>query len=75
MLRELARKLLRLDGVVHLCMQVINTDPEPSCTVVVDSQWDLELCIKAVCDYVQYSCNTEAIHFNDTMLYQSRLYQ
>lgn len=56
-------------------LQVINTDPEPSCTVVPDTQWDLELCIKAVCDYVQFSCITEAIHFNDTMLYQSRIYQ
>lgn len=74
-LRKLAPQLLWRDSVVHFCMQVINTDPEPSCTVVEDSQWDLELCIKAVCDYVQYSCSTEAIHYNDTMLHQSRLYQ
>lgn len=75
-LSPLVDKLSSLDGVVLFgTQQVVNTDPEPSCAVVPGSQWELVLCIKAVCDYVQYSCTTEAIHFNDTMLYQSRLYQ
>ena len=56
-------------------MQVIKTDPEPCCSVVEGSQWELELHINAVCDYVKFSCNTDAIHFKDTMLYQTRLHQ
>lgn len=58
-----------------VCIQVIKTDPEPSCSVVEGSQWELELHISAVCDYVKFSCNTDSIHFKDTMLYQSRLHQ
>ncbi|TMS05303.1 Hydrocephalus-inducing protein-like protein [Larimichthys crocea] len=59
----------------HVKNKVIKTDPEPSCSVVEGSQWELELHISAVCDYVKFSCNTDSIHFKDTMLYQSRLHQ
>ncbi|XP_059190373.1 hydrocephalus-inducing protein homolog [Centropristis striata] len=55
--------------------KVVKTDPEPCCSVVEGSQWELELRISTVCDYVKFSCNTEAIHFKDTMLYQARLHQ
>ncbi|XP_042266839.1 hydrocephalus-inducing protein homolog isoform X2 [Thunnus maccoyii] len=55
--------------------KVIKTDPEPCCSVVEGSQWELELHINAVCDYVKFICNTDAIHFKDTMLYQTRLHQ
>lgn len=51
------------------------TDPEPCCSVIEGSQWELELHISALCDYVQFSCNTDIIHFKDTMLYQTRLHQ
>ncbi|KAI3370851.1 hypothetical protein L3Q82_007368 [Scortum barcoo] len=55
--------------------KVIKTDPEPCCSVVEGSQWELELRISAVCDYVKFSCNTDTIHFKDTMLYQTRHHQ
>ncbi|XP_031731518.1 hydrocephalus-inducing protein homolog isoform X1 [Anarrhichthys ocellatus] len=55
--------------------KVIKTDPEPCCSVVEGSQWEMELRISAVCDYVKFSCNTDTIHFKDTMLYQTRLHQ
>ncbi|XP_040894088.1 hydrocephalus-inducing protein homolog [Toxotes jaculatrix] len=55
--------------------KVIRTDPEPCCSVVEDSQWELELRISAVCDYVKFSCDTNTVHFKDTMLYQTRLHQ
>ncbi|XP_073328914.1 hydrocephalus-inducing protein homolog [Pagrus major] len=57
----------------HVKNKVIKTDPEPCCSVVEGSQWELELRIRAVCDYVKFSCNTDTIHFKDTMLYQSRV--
>ncbi|XP_054864966.1 hydrocephalus-inducing protein homolog [Amphiprion ocellaris] len=55
--------------------KVMKTDPEPSCSVVDGSQRELDLRISAVCDYVKFSCNTDSIHFKDTMLYQTRLHQ
>ncbi|XP_045894223.1 hydrocephalus-inducing protein homolog [Micropterus dolomieu] len=55
--------------------KVIKTDPEPCCSVVEGSLWELELCISAVCDYVKFSCNTDIIHFKDTLLYQTRIHQ
>ncbi|GAA6221266.1 hydrocephalus-inducing protein homolog [Lates japonicus] len=55
--------------------KVIKTDPEPCCSVIEGSQWELELRISAVCGYVKFSCNTSTIHFKDTMLYQTRLHQ
>lgn len=59
---------------VCVCMQVIKTDPEPCCSVVEGSQWELDLRISAVCDYVKMSCSVESILFKDTMLYQTRLH-
>ncbi|XP_049928998.1 hydrocephalus-inducing protein homolog isoform X2 [Epinephelus moara] len=55
--------------------KVIKTDPEPCCSVIEGSQWELKLHISAVCDYVKFNCNTDTIHFKDTMLYQTRLHQ
>ncbi|KAK2918189.1 hydrocephalus-inducing protein homolog [Channa argus] len=53
----------------------IKTDPEPSYSAVEGSQWELELRVSAICDYVKFSCNSDTIHFKDTMLYQSRIHQ
>ncbi|CAB1432186.1 unnamed protein product [Pleuronectes platessa] len=55
--------------------QVTNPEPEPCCSVVEGSQWDLDLQISAVCDYVKFNCIDTSIHYEDTMLYQRRLHQ
>ncbi|CAJ1057505.1 hydrocephalus-inducing protein homolog isoform X2 [Xyrichtys novacula] len=55
--------------------KVVKTDPEPCCTVVEGSQWELELRVSAICDYVKFSCIRDTIHFKDTMLYQTRTHQ
>ncbi|XP_076588631.1 hydrocephalus-inducing protein homolog [Chaetodon auriga] len=55
--------------------KVIKTDPEPCCSVVEGSHWELELRVSTVCDYVKFSCNTNTIHFKDTMLYQTSHHQ
>ncbi|KAM6936867.1 hydrocephalus-inducing protein homolog [Xenentodon cancila] len=54
---------------------VVKTDPEPICTAVEGSQWELDLRISAVCDFVKFSCSTNTISFKDTMLFQTRLHQ
>ncbi|KAM9854716.1 hydrocephalus-inducing protein homolog [Aulostomus maculatus] len=50
--------------------KVIKAEPEPNCLVVEGSQSELDLRISAVCDFAKFSCNTDTVHFNDTMLYQ-----
>ncbi|KAM9376112.1 hydrocephalus-inducing protein-like [Pholidichthys leucotaenia] len=55
--------------------KVINVDPEPFCSVVEGSQFEMDLRISAVCNYAMFSCDTATIRFKDTMLYQTRLQQ
>ncbi|XP_073785286.1 hydrocephalus-inducing protein homolog isoform X1 [Danio rerio] len=51
------------------------TDPEPPHTVVENSSREIELIVSATCDYVQFQCDNRPIHFKDTMLYQTRVFQ
>ncbi|KAL6479129.1 hypothetical protein MHYP_G00125620 [Metynnis hypsauchen] len=55
--------------------KVVETDPEPVHLVVENSSRELELRISATCDYTTFECDAESIHFNDTMLYQTRVFQ
>uniref|UniRef100_A0A3Q2PEK1 HYDIN axonemal central pair apparatus protein n=1 Tax=Fundulus heteroclitus TaxID=8078 RepID=A0A3Q2PEK1_FUNHE len=54
--------------------KVMETDPEPLCSVIEGSQWELDLGIRAVCDYSKFSCSIDTIQFKDTMLLQTRLH-
>ncbi|KAI1889973.1 hypothetical protein AGOR_G00168420 [Albula goreensis] len=55
--------------------KVMEMDPEPEHSVVENSSRELELLISAVCDYAQFSCQTENIRFKDTLLYQTRAFE
>ncbi|KAM6946364.1 hydrocephalus-inducing protein homolog [Aplochiton taeniatus] len=55
--------------------KVVETDPEPACTVVEGSHQELELRVSAVCDYARFTCSAQPLRFRDTMLYQTRVYQ
>ncbi|XP_028313928.1 hydrocephalus-inducing protein homolog [Gouania willdenowi] len=55
--------------------KVIQTVPEPSCSVVLGSEWTMDLHITAVCDYAKFSCSTENIQFQDTVLYKTRIHE
>ncbi|XP_047205151.1 hydrocephalus-inducing protein homolog isoform X6 [Girardinichthys multiradiatus] len=55
--------------------KVKETDPEPLCSVVEGSQSELDLEIRAVCDYSKFSCSSNTIQLKDTMLFQTRLHQ
>lgn len=54
--------------------KVIETDPEPACSIVDNSDRDLELLISAVADYAKYECPVKEIKFKDTLMYQSKMY-
>ena len=53
---------------------MIEIETEPAHSVVDDSRRDLVLCVWAIADYVKYKCTTQEIHFTDTLLYQTRVY-
>ncbi|XP_053479109.1 hydrocephalus-inducing protein homolog [Ictalurus furcatus] len=55
--------------------KVVETDPEPVHSVVENSVRELELGISAICDYAKFECDAEPIHFKDTMLFQTRIFQ
>lgn len=54
---------------------MVKPEPEPCCSVVDGSQRELELRIKAVCDYAKFSYSPENIVFKETMLYQTSVRQ
>ena len=55
--------------------KVEEVDPEPSHSIVEDSQRELELFVSAVADYAKYSTTTTNIKFRDTFMYQTRSYR
>ncbi|XP_028813720.1 hydrocephalus-inducing protein homolog [Denticeps clupeoides] len=55
--------------------KVIETDPEPSYSVLENSSREMEIHVSAVCDFAKFTCSAEPIHFKDTMLYQTRVFQ
>lgn len=59
----------------NVCMQVSQAEPESVCSVTEGSQLVFDLHISAVCDYVNFSCSTNTIHFKDTMVFQTRIHQ
>ena len=55
--------------------KVEEVDPEPSHSIVEDSQRELELYVNAITDYAKYSTTTTDIKFRDTFMYQTRSYR
>ncbi|XP_062860193.1 hydrocephalus-inducing protein homolog [Trichomycterus rosablanca] len=55
--------------------KVVETDPEPVHSVVDNSSRELELLTSVTCDYAKFEYGTESIHFKDTTLYQTRVFQ
>ncbi|XP_039618305.1 hydrocephalus-inducing protein-like [Polypterus senegalus] len=55
--------------------KVIETDSEPAHTAVENTTRELELRVSAACDYAQFTCKSEAIHFKDTLLFQTRVFE
>ncbi|XP_060779913.1 hydrocephalus-inducing protein homolog [Neoarius graeffei] len=55
--------------------KVVETDMEPVHSVVENSFRERELRISAMCDYATFDCDSGPIHFKDTMLFQTRVFQ
>ncbi|NXL83544.1 HYDIN protein, partial [Alectura lathami] len=54
--------------------KVIETDPEPAHTVLEKSSREVELRLSAVVDYADFKLETDAIHFKETLLFQTRTF-
>ena len=55
--------------------KVVETEPEPSYTEVSESARTVELLVSANADFSKVKCKTEAIHFRDTLMFQTRVYE
>ncbi|KAM3920677.1 hydrocephalus-inducing protein homolog [Leptodactylus fuscus] len=59
----------------HPKKKVIETDPEPAYMVLNEEVRELELLVTGTVDYARYVAKCEAVHFKDTLLYQTRVYK
>lgn len=55
--------------------KVIETETEPTHTEQADSSRNVELLVSAAADFCKYECKIESIHFKDTLMFQSRVYE
>lgn len=54
--------------------QVIETDPEPAHITVEEGSQELMLRVSANVDFAQYKMDADAVHFRDTLLFQTRVF-
>ena len=55
--------------------KVVETEPEPPYTEVADSARNVELLVNATADYSKFKCKVEQIHFKETLMFQTRVYE
>ncbi|XP_037371987.1 hydrocephalus-inducing protein homolog isoform X2 [Talpa occidentalis] len=55
--------------------KVIETDPEPAHSVLEENYQDLQLQISANVNFASYQCQTRDVHFKETMVYQTRVFE
>uniref|UniRef100_A0A2K6GI20 HYDIN axonemal central pair apparatus protein n=1 Tax=Propithecus coquereli TaxID=379532 RepID=A0A2K6GI20_PROCO len=55
--------------------KVIETDPEPAHSVLEENYRELQLQISAVVDFASYQCHRGDVHFKETLVYQTRVFE
>ena len=55
--------------------KVVETEPEPPNSEVPDSVRNVEMLVNATADYSKYKCKVEQIHFKETLMFQTRVYE
>ncbi|XP_059006937.1 hydrocephalus-inducing protein homolog [Mustela lutreola] len=55
--------------------KVIETDPEPAHSVVEENYRELHLQISANVNFASYACHTSNVHFKETLVYQTRVFE
>ncbi|XP_003791425.1 hydrocephalus-inducing protein homolog isoform X2 [Otolemur garnettii] len=55
--------------------KVTETDPEPAHSVLEENYRELQLQISANVDYASYQCYSGDVHFKETLVYQTRVFE
>ncbi|XP_077746033.1 hydrocephalus-inducing protein homolog isoform X4 [Canis aureus] len=55
--------------------KVIETDPEPAHSIVEENYRELHLQISANVNFASYRCHTSNVHFKETLVYQTRVFE
>nr|XP_014334844.1 PREDICTED: hydrocephalus-inducing protein homolog [Bos mutus] len=55
--------------------KVIETDPEPAYSVLEENYRELQLQISAHVNFASYKCQTTDVHFKETLVYQTRVFE
>nr|XP_012627881.1 hydrocephalus-inducing protein homolog isoform X3 [Microcebus murinus] len=55
--------------------KVIETDPEPAHTILEENFRELQLQVSAVVDFASYQCQKGDVHFKETLVYQTRVFE
>ncbi|KAL3860158.1 hypothetical protein ACJMK2_010318 [Sinanodonta woodiana] len=55
--------------------KVVETEPEPAHSEVLDTTRNFELFVNAVADYSKCKSKIESIHFKDTLMFQTRVFE
>ncbi|XP_070253950.1 hydrocephalus-inducing protein homolog isoform X4 [Myotis yumanensis] len=64
-----------MPGTFTTKRKVIETDPEPAHSVLEEHYRELMLQISANVNFASYQCQTSDVHFKDTLVYQTRVFQ
>ncbi|KAG8523663.1 Hydrocephalus-inducing protein, partial [Galemys pyrenaicus] len=62
-------------GTFTMKRKVIETDPEPAHSVLEENYQDLRLQISANVNFASYQCQTRDVHFKETLVYQTRIFE
>lgn len=55
--------------------KVVETEPEPTFTDFPDTSRNVELLVSANADFSKFGCKTESVHFKDTLMFQTRVFE
>ncbi|XP_037671838.1 hydrocephalus-inducing protein homolog isoform X3 [Choloepus didactylus] len=68
-------QLRNTPGAFTTKRKVVETDPEPAHTVLEENYRELRLQISVNVDFASYHCRTSDVHFKETLVYQTRVFE
>ncbi|XP_058135740.1 hydrocephalus-inducing protein homolog isoform X1 [Dasypus novemcinctus] len=68
-------QLRNTPGAFTTKRKVVETDPEPAHTVVEENYRELRLQISVNVDFASYQCHASDVHFRETLVYQTRVFE
>ncbi|XP_032469168.1 hydrocephalus-inducing protein homolog [Phocoena sinus] len=67
--------LRNMPGTFTTKQKVIETDPEPAYSVLEENYQELQLQISAHVNFASYKCQTSDVHFKETLVHQTRVFE